>query len=171
LYLAHHGPTGGGILTILALAAPAAVRSFTAQSPLNNPITSTHNLVTVMFFVAACLFLLNLALAIAFRKRRAIEILSYIAAGLIELAIFIFVLLLRMGTLTHVPLTLPSGLQINRAEIGGALALAIGLFPAAYWHRMSMSQLRQRMADDAKVIKNREGGVRIRSNAPGEWLN
>ena len=52
-----------------------------------------------------------------------------------------------------------------------ALALAIGLIPAAYWHRTSMAQLRQRMADDAKVIKNREGGVRIRSNAPGEWLN
>ena len=124
-----------------------------------------------MLFVAAFLFLLNATLAIAFRKRRAIEVLSFIAAGLLELAIFVFVLLLQIGVLTHVPLNLPAGLPIDRAEIGGTLALAIGLFPAAYWHRTSMSQLRQRMADDAKIIKNREGGVRIRSNAPGEWLN
>ena len=124
-----------------------------------------------MLFVASFLFLLNLALAIAFRKRRAIEITTYVAASVVELAIFIFVLLLQLGILTHVPLNLPPGLPVDRAEMGGTLALAIGLFPAAYWHRTTMSQLRQRMADDAKVIKNREGGVRIRSNAPGEWLN
>lgn len=131
----------------------------------------TGILVTVMIFVAAFLFLLNLALAIAFRQRRTPEVLSYIAASLIELAICIFVLLLQTSVLTHVPLHLPPGLPVNRAEIGGTLALAIGLFPAAYWHRITMSQLRQRMADDAKVIKSREGGVRVRSNAPGEWLN
>ena len=156
-------------MTIASLAALHAVHLSNSQSPLNSPLTNT--LVTVVLFVTAFLFLLNLALAIASRKRRALVVLSFVAAGLLELAIFIFVLLLRIGVLTHVPLTLPSGLPFNRSEIGGTLALAIGLFPAAYWQRMSMSQLRQRMADDAKVIKNREGGVRIRSNAPGEWLN
>jgi hypothetical protein len=134
--------------------------------------TSINSIViTTMLFVSAFLFLLNLALAIAFRKRRALEVLSYIAASLIQLAIFVFVLILRIGILTHVPLMLPASLPIDRTELGAPLALAIGLIPAAYWHRTSMAQLRQRMADDAKVIKNREGGVRIRSNAPGEWLN
>lgn len=134
--------------------------------------TSINSIViTTMLFVSAFLFLLNLALAIAFRKKRALEVLSYIAASLIQLAIFVFVLILRIGVLTHVPLMLPASLPIDRTELGAPLALAIGLIPAAYWHRTSMAQLRQRMADDAKVIKNREGGVRIRSNAPGEWLN
>jgi hypothetical protein len=124
-----------------------------------------------MVFVTAFLFILNLALAIVSRKRRALVVLSFVAASLVELIIFVFVLLLRIGVLTHVPLSLPSGLPFNRSEVGGALALAIGLFPAAYWQRTSMSQLRQRMADDAKVLKNREGGVRVRGNGPGEWLN
>jgi hypothetical protein len=156
-------------LTILSLTAQVAARLSTSQPVLANAVTSV--LVTVVLIATAFLFLLNFALAIAFRKKRPVEVLSFVGAGLIEVAIFAFALLLRIGALTHVPFSLPAGLPINRAEIGGTLALAIGLFPAAYWHRMSMSQLRQRMADDAKVIKNREGGVRIRSNAPGEWLN
>jgi hypothetical protein len=45
------------------------------------------------------------------------------------------------------------------------------LFPAAYWHRTSASQIRARIAQDAKVIKEQDGGVHVRSNAPGEWLN
>lgn len=153
-------------MTIATLAAPGAAYLTIAQGD-----SVTGILVTAMLFVAAFLFLFNLALAIAFRKRRAAEIVSYVAASLVELTIFIFVLLLQIGAMTHVPLHLPPGLPVNRAEIGGTLALAIGLFPAAYWHHTTMSQLRQRMADDAKVIKSREGGVRVRSNAPGEWLN
>ncbi|HEU5382501.1 MAG TPA: hypothetical protein VFV38_44390 [Ktedonobacteraceae bacterium] len=156
-------------MTILSLVTSGAARIFAPHSLLDDPVTGT--LITLMLFVATFLFLLNAAFAIIYRKRRVIEVLSFAVAGLIELAIFIFVLVLRLGILKQVPFNLPSGLPINRAELGGTLALAIGLFPAAYWHRMSMSQLRQRMADDAKVIKNREGGVRIRSNAPGEWLN
>jgi len=27
------------------------------------------------------------------------------------------------------------------------------------------------MAKDAQVLKERDGGVHIRSNAPGEWMN
>lgn len=156
-------------MTIVSLVASHATNLSSTQSPLNSPLTNT--LVTVMVFVTAFLFILNLALAIVSRKRRALVVLSFVAASLVELIIFAFVLLLRIGVLTHVPLSLPSGLPFNRSEVGGALALAIGLFPAAYWQRTSMSQLRQRMADDAKVLKNREGGVRVRGNGPGEWLN
>ena len=144
-------------------------RGFSKPAFLNDGLTSA--LISVVLFVTACLFLLNVALGVAFRKRRLAEILSYVAAGLIELGIFVFVLLLRLGILTRVPLHLPPGLPINRAEIGAAIAIGIGLFPAAYWHRTSVSQMRQRMAEDAKVMKNRENAVRIRSNAPGEWMN
>lgn len=157
-------------MTTLSLAAPVAAHLASApRSLLDNPLNST--LITVTLVVTAFLFLLNTSLAIVFRKRRLIELLSFISAALIELAIFAFLLALRIGILTHVPFNLPPGLPVNSAEIGSTIALAIGLFPAAYWHRVSLSQLRQRMAEDAKVIKNREGGVRIRSNAPGEWLN
>ena len=156
-------------MTILSLTAQTASRLLTSQPVLANAVTNV--LVTAVLIATAFLFSLNFALAITSRKRRPAEVLSFVGAGLIEVAIFAFALLLRIGFLTHVPFSLPAGLPIDRAEIGGTLALAIGLFPAAYWHRTSMSQIRQRMADDAKVIKNREGGVRIRSNAPGEWLN
>ncbi len=156
-------------MTTFFLIVPAAAGlAAAAQVAQNNGLTST--LILVMLFVTAFLFLLNAAFAIAFRKRRALQVLSFVVACLAELAIFVFLLVLRLGILTHIPWHLPTGLPIDRAEIGGAIALAIGLFPAAYWQRTSMSQLRQRMAEDARVIKNRDG-VRIRSNAPGEWLN
>ena len=156
-------------MTILLQVIPVVANLAIAHSLLDTPLTRT--LINIMVVGTLFLFLLNAALAIGFRKRRLIEVLSFSAASVIELALFIFVLLLYLRVLTHVPFSLPAGLPINRAELGGTLALAIGLFPAAYWHRTSLAQLRQRMADDAKVIRNREGGVRIRSNAPGEWLN
>jgi hypothetical protein len=156
-------------LTILSLSLLGAKHAFALHPLLDDALTSV--LITLMLFVAAFLVILNASFAVVSRNRRPIEVLSFIAVGLLELVIFGFVLVLRLGILTHVPLTLPPGLPINRAEIGATLALAIGLLPSAYWHRMSMSQLRERMAEDAKVIKNREGGVRIRGNAPGEWLN
>ncbi|MGH2506447.1 MAG: hypothetical protein ACRDHZ_03375 [Ktedonobacteraceae bacterium] len=156
-------------MTTLVFAASSVATLFTSQSLLNTPLTSI--LITVTLFGTIFLFLLNVTLAIIFRTRRMIEVLSFSTASAIELVLFVFVLLLQLRILTHVPFSLPAHLPINRAELGGTLALAIGLFPAAYWHRTSLSQLRQRMAEDAKVIKNREGGVRIRSNAPGEWLN
>jgi hypothetical protein len=31
--------------------------------------------------------------------------------------------------------------------------------------------MRERMANDAKVLKERDGGVHVRSTAPGEWMN
>ena len=125
--------------------------------------------VTLGFTSFLCL--LNFAFAYAFRKKRAAEVLSYLAVGLLELLIFAFTLVLRLGILRGVPLHLPPHLPFNRAEIGATVAIAIGLFPAAYWHRTSASQIRAKMAEDARVIKEQDGGVRIRSNAPGEWMN
>jgi ABC-type dipeptide/oligopeptide/nickel transport system permease component len=156
------------LATLLQTAPAAAHFSIASHLLLDNPLTGV--LIVVMLFLTAFLFILNTVFTIAFRKKRLLEVLSFIAAALIELGIFAFLLVLRLGLLTHVPLNLPPGLPVDRAEIGATIALAIGLFPAAYWQRMSMSQLRQRMAEDAKVIKNRDG-VRIRSNTPGEWLN
>jgi hypothetical protein len=109
--------------------------------------------------------------AIAFHKRQPPEVLSYIAAGLLELGLFVFTLLLRLGILAHIPYHLPPHLPFNRAEIGAAIATGIGLFPAAYWHRTSFAQVRERMAKDAHVLNERTGGVHIRNNAPGEWMN
>ena len=109
------------------------------------------------------LSLLNFAFAYAFRKKSIREVLTYLGVGLLELLIFAFTLALRLRTLHSIPLHLPPHLPFNRA--------AIGLFPAAYWHRTSASQIRARMAEDARVIKEQDGGVRIRSNAPGEWMN
>ena len=153
---------------LLSAALAAAYLTAASHLLLDNALTNT--LVTIMLFITAFLFILNAAFVVAFRKRRAIEVFSFVLACLAELAIFAFLLTLNLRLLTNVPLNLPPGLPINRAEIGSTIALAIGLFPAAYWHRTSLSQVRQRMAEDAKVIKNRDG-VRIRSNAPGEWLN
>ena len=125
--------------------------------------------VTLGFTSFLCL--LNFSFAYAFRKKRAAEVLSYLAVGLLELLVFAFTLVLRLGILRGIPLHLPPRLPFNRAEIGATIAIAIGLFPAAYWHRTSASQIRARMAEDARVIKEQDGGVRIRSNAPGEWMN
>src|SRR5437868_3406382 len=94
---------------------------------------------------------LNALLAVVFRKRRLTEIMCYLVVGLIELSIFVFALLFRLGVLTHVPYHLPPHLPFNRAEIGATMAIAIGLFPAAYWHRTTLAQLRQRMARDAQI--------------------
>jgi hypothetical protein len=117
------------------------------------------------------LCLLNLIFAYAFRKKHIREIFSYLGVGLIELLIFAFTLALRLGILHGIPFHLPPHLPFNRAEIGATIAIAIGLFPAAYWHRTSASQIRAKMAQDAKVIKEQDGGVHVRSSAPGEWMN
>jgi len=131
----------------------------------------TNFFISLTLIITALLCILNIAFTLVYRKRRRAEFLSYIAAALIELGLFVFTLLLRLGILTHIPYHLPPHLPFNRAEIGTAIAIGVGLFPAAYWHRTSISQVRERMAKDAQVLKERDGGVHIRSNAPGEWMN
>ncbi len=131
----------------------------------------TNILITVTLLLTVFLCALNGLLAGLYRKRRTSEIISYIAVGIIELALFAFTLMLRLGILRHIPFHLPPGLPFNRAQIGATLAIAIGLFPAAYWHRTSLAQLRQRIARDAKVMQQRKSGVQVRGDAPGEWMN
>lgn len=115
------------------------------------------------------LLLLNIAFAIMFRKRRRGELVSYIIAALFEGLIFVFALALRLRLLSAVPYHLPPGLPFNRAELGAAISIGVGLFPAAYWHRTTTAQLRARLAADAKMLKEQEKSVRVR--APGEWMN
>ena len=131
----------------------------------------TNIFISLTLVITSLLCLLNIIFAIAYRKRRSAELLSYIAAAVIEAGMLVFTLLLRLGILTHIPYHLPPHLPFDRAEIGTAIAIGVGLFPAAYWHRTSISQVRERMAKDAQVLKERDGGVHIRSNAPGEWMN
>lgn len=131
----------------------------------------TNVFISLTLVITSLLCLLNIAFAVVYRKRRTAELLSYIAAALMETGMFVFTLLLRLGILTHIPYHLPPHLPFNRAEIGTAIAIGVGLFPAAYWHRTTISQMRERMAKDAQVLKERDGGVHIRSNAPGEWMN
>ena len=131
----------------------------------------THTLVTVTLWITGFLVLLNVVCAVLFRKRRSLEILFYVAAALLELGIFVLALLFHLGVLTHLPYHLPPGLPFDLAEIGAAIAVGIGLFPASFWHRTSSTQLRARIAKDAQDMQRHQGTVRVRSNAPGEWMN
>ena len=131
----------------------------------------TNALVTITLCITGFLVLLNVACAIFFRKRRSLELLFYVAAALIELGIFVVALLFRVDVLTHLPYHLPPGLPFDQAEIGAAIAVGIGLFPVSFWHRTSATQIRARIARDAKDMQNHQANVRVRSNAPGEWMN
>ena len=131
----------------------------------------TNFLISLTLVITGFLCILNIAFAIIFRKRHLTEVFSYTAAGMLESGFFVFTLFLRLGILTHIPYHLPPHLAFNRAEIGAAISIGVGLFPAAYWHRTSISQVRERMAKDAQVLKERDGGVHVRSDVPGEWMN
>lgn len=130
------------------------------------------NILIISLWVTGFLCLLNVGLAIAYRQKQAKEIVSYYAVFAFELLIFVFAFLLHLGVITHVPFPLPPGLPFNRAEIGAAVAIGIGLLPATFWHRTSFSEVGVRMAEDARTMKDRDGGVKIgRKSAPGEWMN
>ncbi|HCI82905.1 MAG TPA: hypothetical protein DHW02_24805 [Ktedonobacter sp.] len=129
------------------------------------------NLVVVTLWLTGFLSVLNIGLAVLYRKRKVVEKLSYYVALGVELIIFAFALLLRVRAIHHVPFPLPPGLPIDRAEIGAAIAIAIGLFPATYWHRISLSEVGTRIAEDAKTLKEHDGSIRVEPKAPSEWMN
>lgn len=131
----------------------------------------TGTIIWVSLVVTGFLCILNSVFAYIFRKRTTGEKLSYIVVGVLELLIFVVTLTWRLGLLHSIPFHLPQHLPFNRAEIAGAIAIGIGLFPAAYWHRTSMSQLRTRMQEDAQAMKQRETNVHVRNSVPGEWMN
>ena len=130
------------------------------------------NILTISLWITGFLCLLNIGLAVFYRQRQAKEVVSYYMVFVFELIIFVFALLLHLGIVTRVPFPLPPGLPFNRAEIGAAIAIGVGLFPATFWHRTSFSDIGARMAADAETLKDRDGGVKIgRKSAPGEWMN
>ncbi|MHB8598608.1 MAG: hypothetical protein ACYDER_17560 [Ktedonobacteraceae bacterium] len=131
----------------------------------------TGMIIWASLVVTGFLCILNSVFAYIFRKRTTGEKLSYVVVGVLELLIFVVTLTWRLGLLHSIPFHLPQHLPFNRAEIAGAVAIGIGLFPAAYWHRTSMSQLRTRMQEDAQTMKQREANVHVRNSVPGEWMN
>jgi hypothetical protein len=146
--------------------------SMGAQSVVSDmTVVNIAIITTITLWITGFLCLLNVGFAIFYRDRKKQELISYLAACTIELAMFVFALLFQLKVIVHVPYHLPPGLPVNRAEIGAALAFGIGLFPVAYWHRINVSDLPKRIADDAQVIKNRDGGVHVRKGVPGEWMN
>ncbi len=148
--------------------------SFALLSQINARIAflTFSTVLMLTLWITGFLCILNVGLAIIYRQKQVKEVVSYYAAFAFELIIFVFALLLHIGVITHVPFPLPPGLPFNRAEIGAALAIGIGLFPATFWHRTSFSEVGARIAEDAKTMDNRDGGVKIgRKSAPGEWMN
>ncbi len=121
--------------------------------------------------ITGFLCVLNIALAILYRKRRRQEVLTYYAACVIELAIFVVTLLIYIGIISTTPFHLIHGLPINQAEIGTALAIGIGLFPAAYWHRVDLSDLPARIAQDGREMKKQNAGRIHDISHHGEWMN
>ncbi len=134
------------------------------------PTVRLHTIVLITLWITGFLCLLNIALALLYRRRQWREVASYYVACVVELAIFTFVLLFSFGVVSA-PFHLPPNLQVNQGEIGAALAIGIGLFPAAYWHSINLSELPKRMAEDAKVLKDREAAVQVRKGSPNEWMN
>ncbi len=143
-----------------------------SQYVANITFVTFGNILTISLWITGFLCLLNVGLAIVYRQKPAKEVVSYYAAFVFELLIFVFALLLHLGVIARVPFPLPPGLPFNRAEIGAAIAIGIGLLPATFWHRTSFSDIGARMAEDAKTMEDRDGGVKIgRKSAPGEWMN
>ncbi len=128
-------------------------------------------LISLTIGVTGFLCILNAGFAVAFRKRLKREFLSYLAACLLELTIFGVVLAIRLSIVTSIPYHLPLGFPLTRTAIGAALAVGVGLLPAAFWHRTSASKLRARIAQDARANAQGNSSVRMRSTRPGDWMN
>jgi hypothetical protein len=123
--------------------------------------------VTVALWISAFLFCLNVLLAIIYRKRRKAEVGSYYAVCVLEALVFVVALLVRVGVITSVPFHLPPGLPVDRIDIGAALAFGIGLFPAAFWNRVNLTELPKRIVQDGRDMK-KDAGVKL---PPKEWMN
>ncbi len=132
---------------------------------------TTRLFVPIALWLAGFLCLLNIVLAILFRKNPRLEVASYFAACGVEIVIFVLALLVYIGAISKLPFHLPPSLPINQAEIAAALAIGIGLFPAAYWHRINVSELPKRIAEDGKSMKSHQESVHVRTGKPGEWMN
>jgi hypothetical protein len=134
-------------------------------------IVDTKQVMAVSLWITGFLCMLNIVLAILYRARNKKEVFSYYAACLLELVAFAFALLFCLGLITQsqIPYPLPPGLSVNRAEIAAALAIGLGLFPAAMWHRINLSELPKRIAADGRAMKGNTAGVRVKR--PEEWVN
>ena len=89
-------------------------------------------IIALVLWMTGLLCVLNVALAIAFRKRSKIEVASYYAVFVLELAIFVVMLLFYLGVFTTLPLHLPPGLPVNSAEIGAVLAFGLQCFRGSH---------------------------------------
>lgn len=126
----------------------------------------------VVLCVTGFLCLLNVALAVFYRRNKRIEVITYYAAFGFELILFVAALLVLLHVFSQSFFRLPAGLPINQGEIGVALAIGLGLFPAAYWHRINIAELPKRITEDGKNMKNNQANVRVRDRSiPGEWMN
>ncbi len=145
-------------------------RGFTLVSliPANIFAFKSVTLIPIIMWATGFLCLLNIGLAIFFRHNKRLEVSSYYAAFLIELALFITALLVLLGVISRSLIILPKGLPFNQGEIGATLAIGLGLFPAAYWHRTNVSELPKRITEDGKNMKS---NVQVRNSIPGEWMN
>jgi len=131
----------------------------------------SRQVMAVTLWITGFLCLLNVGLAIHYRTRNKKEVISYYAVCLLELGVFVFALFFSLGIIaqSQIPYPLPPGLSVNRAEIVAALAIGIGLSPAALWHRINLSELPKRIAADRKAMKEHAAGVHIKR--PEEWIN
>jgi hypothetical protein len=124
-------------------------------------------------WITGFLCLLNVTLAILFRTRKKQEVISYYAACIFELAVFVFALLFYVDVVTRsqIPYPLPPKLPVSRAEIMAALAIGLGLFPVAFWHWIDLAELPKRIAEDGKTMKQQTVSVRVKSDNPENWVN
>jgi len=131
----------------------------------------TRQVMAISLWITGFLCLLNVVLAIFYRTRNKKEVFSYYVSCLLELAAFVFALLFCLGMITQsqIPYPLPPGLSVNRAEIAVALAIGVGLFPAALWHGINLSELPKRIAADGKTMSGHSAGVHVKR--PEEWVN
>jgi len=132
-------------------------------------IVDPKQVMAISLWITGFLCLLNIGLAIFYRAQNKKEVISYYAVSFLELAIFVFALLFYLGIITRsqIPYPLPPKLPVNRAEIAATLAIGIGLFPAALWHKINVSELPKRIAEDAKTVK----GPGISVHDPEQWFN